>query len=133
MHFHLTLSSGIELTLTVLLAFTLVYCIVLERRLAALRKGQDGLKSTFANLNTALNAAAGSIKLLKNAGAEAADQLDERLRKARTLADELALLTSSGERIADRIDRGTPAPSAMPATMPSASIMSRLEALRAIR
>ena len=31
--------------LTVLLAVTLVYCIVLERRLAAVRKGQEGLKA----------------------------------------------------------------------------------------
>jgi len=38
------LSMGLELLLSVLLAATLVYCIVLERRLASVRKGQDGLK-----------------------------------------------------------------------------------------
>jgi len=129
---HFTLTSGIELMLTVLLAITLVYCIVLERRLATLRKGQDGLKATFAELNTALLAAATSIRALKTSAAEAAEQLDDRLSKARALSDELALITSSGERIADRFDRAAPAPKmAMP--LPSGSVMNRLDALRAVR
>ncbi|HEX2592315.1 MAG TPA: DUF6468 domain-containing protein [Rhizomicrobium sp.] len=129
---HLTLASGIELLLTGLLAATLVYCILLERRLAALRKGQDGLKETFANLNTAITAAAASMRHLKSAGAEAAEQLDDRLTKARAIADELALLVSSGDRIADRMDRATPSPKgAMP--LPSAGVMNRLEALRTVR
>ena len=126
---HLTLASGLELALSVLLALTLVYCIVLERRLAALRNGQDGIRKTFNDLNTAITAAAASIRALKTAAGEAAEELDGRLSKARALADELALITASGERIAERFDRA-PAPK-MP--MPSGSVMNRLESLRAVR
>jgi hypothetical protein len=126
----LTLSSAIELTLTALLAVTLVYCIVLERRLAALRKGQDGLKGTIAELNAAIGAAGASMRALKTSAAEAAEQLDGKLGRARALADELGLITASGERIAERIDRSALKPS-MP--LPSGSVMGRLESLRAVR
>ena len=43
-----------------LLAATLCYCIVLERRLAAVRKGQEGLSRTIGELNMAI-AGAGAI------------------------------------------------------------------------
>jgi hypothetical protein len=128
---HLTLASAIELTLSVLLAFTLVTCIVLERRLAALRKGQDGIARTFGDLNTAITAAAAAIRGLKSAAGEAAEELDGRLSRARALADELALLTASGERIAERFDR---APSSrMSVPLASAGVMNRLDSLRAVR
>lgn len=106
---HVTLI--VEIALTVLLAATLVYCAVLERRLAALRKGQDGFRDTIAELNTAIGSASASIRQLKAAAAGAAETLDERLSHARGLIDELALLTSSGERIAARIERGATAQS----------------------
>ncbi|HEY1707395.1 MAG TPA: DUF6468 domain-containing protein [Rhizomicrobium sp.] len=126
---YFTLSTGIELVLMVLLACTLVYCIVLERRLAALRSGQDGLKATFGELNTALTAAAATVRALKASAADAGEQLDDRLSKARALADELALITASGERIAERFDRA-PAPKM---AMPAGAMNHRLEALRAVR
>ena len=127
----LTLSNGIELALTALLAVTLVYCIVLERRLKALRTGQDGLKGTIAELNAAITAAGASMRTLKNSAAEAAEQLDSKLGRARALADELGLITASGERIAEPIDRSAVKPASMP--LPSGSVMGRLDALRAMR
>jgi hypothetical protein len=127
---HITLATGLELALTILLAFTLIYCVVLERRLAALRSGQDGLKATIGELNAAIATAGASMRTLKTSAAEAGDLLDGRLGKARALADELALITASGERIAQRMDRTAPLPK-MP--MPSGSVMNRLEALRAVR
>jgi len=54
----------VELALIALLALTLVYCIVLERKLSALRKGQDGLKATIGELNTAIVSAGASMRAL---------------------------------------------------------------------
>lgn len=125
------LSTGLELLLSVLLAATLVYCIVLERRLAAVRKGQDGLKRMIGELNGAIAGAGASLRALKSAAADAADTLDERLKRARALSDELSLLTSSGERIAQRIDRAVPGSPAE--ILPSGSVMNRLSALKAVR
>src|ERR1700749_385916 len=94
----------LELALEVLLAFTLGYCIVLERRLAAVRKGQEGLSRTIGELHMAIAGAGASLRALKSAAGEAAQTLDERLKRARLHIDELSVLTASGERIASRME-----------------------------
>ncbi len=131
----LNIGLVVELVMTGLLAVTLVYCIVLERRLAAVRRGQDGLKSTIGELNGAIVNAGASVRALKAATSGAADTLDERLARARATIDELSLLTASGERIAERFDRtvATPARQQPASDLPSGSIMKRLDALRAVR
>lgn len=140
---HITLGLAVELALTGLLAVTLVYCIVLERRLAAVRRGQEGLKSTIGELNTAITNAGGSMRALKATASGAADTLDDRLARARGIIDELSLLTASGERIAERFDRASDASAAARtqtqthagagSPLPSSNIMKRLDALRAVR
>lgn len=123
---HLSASVFVELTLIALLAATLVYCALLERKLSALRKGQDGLKATIGELNATIISAGASMRALRASASEAAATLDDRITNARGLADELSLLTASGERIADRIANG-PAP--VSAVHP-ATLMSRLDKLR---
>jgi Domain of unknown function (DUF6468) len=127
----MTLTFAVEIALEILLAVTLCYCIVLERRLAAVRKGQEGLSRTVGELNMAIAGAGASLRALKSAAGEAAVTLDERLKRARLHIDELSVLAASGERIADRIERGavnrTPAPDS---NLPSQSIMGRLDAMR---
>src|ERR1700742_3104944 len=119
-----------ELGLEILLAFTLVYCVILERRLAAVRKGQEGLKTTIGELNMAIAGAGASLRALKSAAGEAAHTLDERLKRARLHIDELSVLTASGERIASRMEGAAATPRVareipdMP--LPSTSILSRL-------
>src|ERR1700749_2460429 len=127
----------LELALEVLLAFTLGYCVILERRLAAVRKGQEGLTRHIGELNMAIAGAGASLRALKSTAGEAAQTLDQRLQRARLHIDELSVLTASGERIADRIERGTsgaPAPRGplddILGNLPSTSIMGRLDGAR---
>ena len=126
------LNFFMELGLEILLAFTLVYCVVLERRLAAVRRGQEGLKTHIGELNRAISGAGASLRALKAAANEAAGTLDERLKRARLHIDELGVLTASGERIASRMEGAAAAPRVareipdMP--LPSSSIMGRLRA-----
>ncbi|HSZ10602.1 MAG TPA: DUF6468 domain-containing protein [Rhizomicrobium sp.] len=129
----MTLTLAVELILMGLLAATLVYCILLERRLAALRAGQDGLKETIGELNEAIAAAGASMRALKAAAGDAATSLDEKLTRAHTLIDELTVITSAGERIAERITNTATAKPARSNTLPSGSVMGRLDALRAVR
>jgi hypothetical protein len=131
----MNLTLFVEVTLEILLAATLCYCIVLERRLAAVRKGQEGLSRTIGELNMAIAGAGASLRALKAAAGEAAQTLDERLKRARLHIDELSVLAASGERIADRMenaalsrDRAPRAPADM--NLPSSSIMSRLDSMR---
>src|SRR3954453_15430074 len=131
MNFPTDLTFYLELGLAVLLAFTLCYCVILERRLAAVRKGQEGLSRTIGELNMAIWGAGASLRALKAAAGEAAQTLDERLKRARLHIDELSVLTVSGERIAQRMESAAAAPKVareipdMP--LPSTSILSRLE------
>jgi hypothetical protein len=126
----MNLTFYIELALDVLLAATLCYCVILERRLAAVRKGQEGLKTHIGELNMAIAGAGASLRALKSAAGEAAQTLDERLKRARLHIDELSVLTTSGERIAQRMEGAAASPRVareipdMP--LPSTSILSRL-------
>jgi phage shock protein A len=122
-------SMGLEVLLSILLAATLIYCVVLERRLASVRKGQDGLRKMIGDLNGAIANAGASLRALKMAAGEAAETLDDRLKRARALSDELSLLTNSGERIAQRFDRAAPMAQAS-TPLPSGSVMNRLKAVR---
>ena len=124
----ISLPMAVELLLSVLLAVTLMYCIVLERRLASVRKGQDGLRKMIGDLNGAIAGAGASLRALKSAAADAAETLDDRMRRARAISDELALLSNSGERIAQRFDRTVPTTPAH--ELPSGSVMNRLKAVR---
>ena len=124
----MSLTLAIESVLTVLLAATLIYCMVLERKLSALRKGQDGLKNILADLDQAILTAGNSMRALKASATGAAETLDGRITRARALADELSLVSASGERIADRIERGSGR--TKQTDLPSASIMGRLDLLR---
>ncbi len=131
----MTLTFYVELSLEALLAATLIYCILLERRLAAVRKGQEGLSRTIGELNMAISGAGASLRALKSAAGEAAQTLDQRLQRARLHIDELSVLTASGERIAARmegqIERGSASrPAAAEMALPSSTIMSRLDAAR---
>jgi hypothetical protein len=130
----MNLTFYVEIALEVLLAATLCYCIVLERRLTAVRKGQEGFSRTIGELNMAIAGAGASLRALKSAAGEAAGILDERLKRARLHIDELSVLMGSAERVADRIERGvTSVPRSVPLAdipLPSTSILSRLEATR---
>jgi len=129
MHFAMSIAMIVEIALSVLLAATLVYCAILERRLAAIRKGQDGFKATVTELNAAVLAAQNSIHHMKSTAASATQLLDEKLVRAQRYLDELSVLTASGERIADRIERGVTSERPKPSSTP-AVLANRLDALR---
>ena len=104
----MSVSLIVEVLLSCLLAATLAYCAVLERRLSSLRNGQDGIKQTISDFSAAVTGAEESIRTLKADAESICKKLDERLSGGRALADELSIMTASGERIACRIELATP-------------------------
>jgi hypothetical protein len=86
----------------------------------------------------AISGAGASLRALKSATGEAAQTLDERLKRARLHIDELAVLAASGERIAvrmesaassyGRVENAAPQRASSEMGLPSSSIMSRLDA-----
>ena len=134
------LTFALEIGLCILLAATLVYCVVLERRLMAVRQGQQDLKNTIGDLNASIETAALSLRALQSAACSVGEVLDRKVAGARAAIDELSLVAASSERIAQRmessIESGTK-PRVLVRTanghLPSGSVMGRLDALRAAR
>ena len=135
------ITLAFESGLCILLAATLVYCVVLERRLKAVRQGQEGLNAMIGDLNASLASAGASLRAMQAAAGTVGEELDKKVASARAAIDELGLVNASGERIAQRIERTvdnraaarTPAPRQANNHLPSGSIMNRLDALRAAR
>ena len=99
----MNLSILADLLVAALLAATSGYCVVLNRRLGALRGAQGELKTMIAEFDRAIGSANASIANLRQAGEAAGKDLEERVASARTLVDELNFLTDSGNKLADRL------------------------------
>lgn len=103
-----------EALVCVLLAAAVVMCWRVDRRLRALRSGQDGLKETITDLNDAVDRARASLAALDRASKEQGASLKSDVEAARRLSDELRFLTDRGEDQAQSImarrERSAPAP-----------------------
>ena len=89
-----------------LLAATIVYCFLLHRRLAALRDAQADMAELITQFNAAADRAKSGVDVLKQATTVAGRDLEAELRKVRAMTDELATMAESGERLAERLERG---------------------------
>ncbi|ABI66235.1 MAG: hypothetical protein ACJAU5_000207 [Maricaulis maris] len=86
-----------------LLVVAVVMCWRVDRRLNALKKGQDGVRESVIALNEATDRARASLGALERATAQSVDVLEKRVSEARTLADELHLVTGNVDRKADSL------------------------------
>ncbi len=117
----------LEGIVSILLAATIGYCATLDRRLRAMRSGQDGLRDLIRDLSAATGQAADAIARLRDASNATGQQLTEQVARGRSLADELALMLESGNAIADRLGNmesrraSTPAASTTPVMQPAAA------------
>lgn len=97
------LSIAIELVVSLLLAATIVYCIILERRLKQFRADESVMRRTIAELAAATHSAERAIDLLKQTVSHADASLAGRLESAERFAAELAVNVRAGEEIVDRV------------------------------
>ncbi|MBL6954474.1 MAG: hypothetical protein ISR50_17685 [Alphaproteobacteria bacterium] len=104
------LSSGMGLWLdglvAILLVVTVGYCLILNRRLTALRANQTEMRQLLSEFTEATRQAEISVSHLKNTSDHISSSLGERMTDARALADELGSITQSAGRLADRIENG---------------------------
>lgn len=130
----LPFSTVLEIIVCLFLAATIAYCAVLDRKLRAMRAGQDGMRELVVELNAATQRAVGAIDGLKRASENSGEELAERIRVARGLADELSLMVESGNSIAERLGRAERSAYAAPAvTRPATRPISQRDAATAAR
>lgn len=87
--------SPIALTLEIVLALMLGACLFyfwrLDRKLAALRNGQDGVRAAASELAQATAAAEAAVRAMRLTAQESGRDLQQRINDARATADRLGL------------------------------------------
>jgi hypothetical protein len=99
------LETMVEIIVALLLAAVIVYCAILDKRLAVVRSGQDALRELLTQLSSATAKAERAVVDLRMAADASGADLSEKVRLARPLADELAILIESGSAVAGRLER----------------------------
>lgn len=115
----------IDVIVIALLGATIFYAFRLERRLSNMRNAQAAFADVIRELNAAAARAEAGVQGLKAAATSSGQALDEKVKRARSLADELELLLQSGERLGQRLETARPA-------MPRPVARTGGEALRAL-
>ncbi len=100
-----TLSVLIELVVVVLLALTVTYCIILDRRLQRLRADERAMRQTVVDLGMATERAERAIEGLRGSLAEGERSLGEKLRAADAVNADLIQTIRSGDEILARIGK----------------------------
>ncbi len=103
-------SLSLEIALGVLLIAALIYSVRLDRKLHALRDGQSELAKIVSEFHQAASRAEAGVRALKLASEQAGKDLDTQVMRARTLSDELRILTEMGEARATRMTAHSTSP-----------------------
>jgi len=94
----------VDLVVAALLLATLSYCILLNRRLAALRDDKGELRELIGGLAAASQRAEASVAALRAAAEQVGVGLQEEIDRARALRDDIAFLLERGGSLADRLE-----------------------------
>lgn len=105
--FGLPLGLFVESAVSVLLALTIGYCVVLNARLKRLHADKDELRQMVADLVGATNLANQAIRELKQTAVEADLALNSRLEEAERFGIELANHVTAGTVLMERIAKIT--------------------------
>jgi len=124
----MTLALGFEILLALLLLVTVFYCWRLDKRLNALRTGQDGMRDAVTELIKATTHAETCIAGLRQSASQSGNALDERIKNAQKLAADLQRLTrqSAVSRPSPRLTPVNAAQDASQKTQAPGGLLDRL-------
>jgi hypothetical protein len=100
------IAYAVEIVLALMLATCLVYFWRLDRKLQALRSGQDGALAAAAELAQATAQAEAAVRALRATAQETGRDLQARINDARATADRLGLGAGRLRSSADLSARG---------------------------
>ncbi len=100
----MTTGMILDVVVILLLVPTIIYAVILNRRLAALRRSREELSKVVNSFNEATMRAEAGIPKLKKATTEANHTLKDRVEKAQTLRDDLAFMIERAEELAGRLE-----------------------------
>lgn len=94
----------LESLLIVLLVFTLIHAIRLERALGILRRDKVGLEQLITHFNASTNEAETGVTKLRSAAEGVGRQLTRHIESAHLMQNDIRFLIERAERVADRLD-----------------------------
>ena len=95
---------ALDIVVSLLMIATIGYAVMLNNRLAALRKNRDDLAKVITNFNEATVRAESSIPKLRKAAEDSGAALQERVEKAQSLRDDLAFMIERADTMANRLE-----------------------------
>lgn len=99
-----SLPVAVDVVVAILLVATIVYAMVLNRKLTALRNAKGEMEAMVARFSQATAQAENGIQTLKAHAAESGTSLDSTVNRAHGLADDLSFLIERGNSLADRLE-----------------------------
>ena len=96
----------LEVFLAVLLCTAIGYGIILNRRIRELRKDQENLDRLAKNFAKATSRAEASIQQLKVTSDATSESLDQTIKQASGIREDLRYLMERGEKLADILEMG---------------------------
>jgi len=97
-------ANALDILVIALLIAGSVGGFLISRRLNRLMKAQEDLKSALAAFDEATTRADTALRRLEAGGLARGAELHSATKRAESLITELSVMTSAGERIADRIE-----------------------------
>ncbi len=90
----MSVSLGFEILMSLLLVITICYCFILDRKLKALRSGQDGVRQSISDMVQATLQAEQCITNLRSSAEQVGQDLEARIIEAKSLQNKLARPTT---------------------------------------
>lgn len=101
----MTAAMVLDLLLAGLLVATIVYAVLLNRRLAVLRRGKEELRALIADFVTASEKARVGMSEMRAASETTGRALKEMVEEAQALREDLGFLIERGGTMADRLEQ----------------------------
>lgn len=92
--------------LACLLVATIIYAIILDRRLRTFRQARDEMQALLGNFTAATIQAQSSLASLRDASQTTTAELQDQFERGKALRDDLAFLLDRGGSLADRLEGG---------------------------
>ena len=109
----------IESMVSILLLFTILYCVRLNRQLRLLKADEQSLRATISELITATEIAERAIGGLKATMRDGEQTLNERLQRSEGMSAEFERQLAAGEQLLTKLNRITGAGKAAPEPAPA--------------
>lgn len=126
----MNIELALNLLLIVLLPATIIYVLLLQRRLASLRADREAVDAVVERMNEATRRAEASLKGIRETAVQAKAMLDEPMTRAQALRDELTYLVQRADAAGERLAGGVSGAGAggQPAAQPAAHTRGPREA-----